>query len=131
LAKKDVIYGTFEALLGSIEPDLIPICRALRKVIASLHPGHTEIVWIKQRIASYGVGPKKMSEHYAYIGAHRRHVNLGFYYGAGLPDPEGLLEGTGRQLRHIKVRSVAEARSPHVKELVRASIAERQTALAE
>lgn len=34
----------------------------------------------------------------------KNHVNLGFYYGTNLYDPSGLLEGTGKSLRHVKIR---------------------------
>jgi hypothetical protein len=127
MAKNADIYGTFEELISSIEPEMGPICRALREMITALHIDFVEIVWINQQIASYGVGPKKMSEHYVYIGAHKRHVNLGFYHGASLPDPEGLLEGTGKRLRHVKIGSVSEVASPHVQRLVQAAIADRQS----
>lgn len=69
-------------------------------------------------MAGYGVGPKKMSEHFCYIAAQRRHVNLGFYYGAELPDPEHLLHGPGKLLRHITIRSVKDVESPAVRELL-------------
>ena len=42
------------------------------------------------------------------ISPHRGHVNLHFYQGASLEDPEGLLEGTGKALRHVKVRPSEE-----------------------
>lgn len=41
---------------------------------------------------------------FAYLGAFRAHVNLGFFAGSTLPDPLGLLEGTGRFMRHVKLR---------------------------
>jgi hypothetical protein len=41
---------------------------------------------------------------FAYVNAFRAHVNVGFFRGAELPDPEGLLEGTGRFMRHVKLR---------------------------
>lgn len=41
---------------------------------------------------------------FAYVNAFTKHVNLGFFYGAYLPDPSGLLEGTGKHMRHIKLR---------------------------
>jgi len=41
---------------------------------------------------------------FAYVGAFSRHVNIGFYHGASLPDPAGLLEGSGKLMRHAKVR---------------------------
>jgi len=66
-----------------------------------------------------------MSEHYAYIGVQGSHVNLGFYHGASLSDPDGLLEGTGKELRHIKIRSVADAGRAGVTELLNQAIADR------
>ena len=41
---------------------------------------------------------------FAYVNAFRTHLNVGFYQGASLPDPAGLLEGSGRRMRHAKVR---------------------------
>ena len=41
---------------------------------------------------------------FAYINVYTKHVNVGFIYGAELPDENGLLEGTGRLGRHIKLR---------------------------
>ncbi len=121
-------HGTFEDILVDAKPELRPFCEALRHLIVSLHEDFVEIVWPKHRIASYGVGPKKMTEHYAYIGVQGSHVNLGFYHGASLADPEGLLEGTGKELRHVKLRDVAAARSGAVTALLREAIHERKHA---
>lgn len=41
---------------------------------------------------------------FAYVNAFTSHVNLGFFYGSDLPDPTGLLEGSGKRMRHIKLR---------------------------
>jgi hypothetical protein len=41
---------------------------------------------------------------FAYVNAFRAHVNVGFFLGAGLADPARLLEGTGRFMRHVKLR---------------------------
>jgi hypothetical protein len=41
---------------------------------------------------------------FAYVGAFKAHVNVGFFQGATLPDPAGLLEGTGKRMRHVKVK---------------------------
>lgn len=41
---------------------------------------------------------------FAYVDAFKAHVNVGFFRGAGLPDPGGLLEGNGRFMRHVKLR---------------------------
>ena len=118
-------HGQFADVLAAAAPKLRPICKALRAQIAALHQPFVEIVWPKMRIASFGVGPKKMSQHYAYIAAQHSYVNLGFYHGAMLPDPDGLLEGTGKRLRHVKIGDVATASSPAVARLLRRAIADR------
>lgn len=41
---------------------------------------------------------------FAYVNAFTAHVNLGFFYGAFLPDEHGLLEGSGKRMRHVKLR---------------------------
>ena len=41
---------------------------------------------------------------FAYVNAFTAHVNVGFFRGAEIADPEGLLEGTGRFMRHVKLR---------------------------
>ncbi|MEP5610654.1 MAG: DUF1801 domain-containing protein [Cyclobacteriaceae bacterium] len=41
---------------------------------------------------------------FAYVNVFTSHVNVGFFYGAELPDQKGLLEGTGKRMRHIKLR---------------------------
>jgi hypothetical protein len=41
---------------------------------------------------------------FAYVGAFKAHVNVGFFRGAEISDPDGLLEGTGKFMRHVKLR---------------------------
>ena len=41
---------------------------------------------------------------FGYVNAFRSHVNVGFFHGAVLDDPAGLLEGTGKRMRHVKLR---------------------------
>ena len=42
---------------------------------------------------------------FGYVDAFKAHVNVGFFRGAELSDPSGLLEGTGKVMRHVKLRS--------------------------
>ena len=41
---------------------------------------------------------------FAYASVHATHVNLGFYRGAELPDPASLLQGSGKRMRHVKLK---------------------------
>lgn len=113
--------GTFEDVIIDASPDVQEIARAARALIADVMPGVTEVPWAHQRTVGYGVGPRKMSEHFCYIAPFTSRVNLGFFYGADLPDPERLLEGNGKLLRHIKVGSLADLQRPAVRALVEAA----------
>ncbi|MBK8016189.1 MAG: DUF1801 domain-containing protein [Betaproteobacteria bacterium] len=41
---------------------------------------------------------------FAYVGVYRTHLNVGFFQGAALADPAGLLEGSGKRMRHAKLK---------------------------
>jgi Domain of unknown function (DU1801) len=123
--RPSISHGTFGDIVASAAPALRPVCLSLRREIVALHKGYIVAIWRNQRIASFGVGPRKMSEHYAYIAVYASHVNLGFYHGAALEDRAGLLKGTGKRLRHISFRDVSSTRRPAVAALLRMAIAER------
>lgn len=123
--KTEPTYGTFESILEIATPSLRPVCKSLRAIIASQHPNVVEVVWPKLKIASYGVGPKKNTQHYAYIAVQSAHINLGFYHGVALADPSGILEGTGKALRHVKVRDLPGASGSAIANLLRQALTER------
>lgn len=106
--------------------NLSEICMKIKMMVKEIHPGAVELIWEKQKIASYGVGPKKMTEHYVYMGIFKKHVNLGFYYGTVLNDPKNLLKGTGKNMRHIKISKIEELDDPNIKELIVEAYKERE-----
>src|SRR5579864_4714807 len=55
---------------------------------------------------------------FAYVNAFRAHVNVGFFRGAEIADPEGLLEGTGKFMRHVKLRPGRDFNSPALMKLI-------------
>jgi hypothetical protein len=122
-------FGTFDELMVQTEAALRPVAGRLRAIVLDVHPEAVEVVRLGDRAATYGLGPKKMSEGYCYVLPYRSWVNLGFYQGAELPDPDGLLEGTGAKLRHVKVRSTDDADAPAVRRLIEVALAERKAAL--
>lgn len=125
----DTKFGTFEELMQATEPPMQPICERLREVVFELDPDAVEVVRLGDRAATYGLGPQKMKEGYAYILPYAGWVNLGFFKGADLPDPNGLMEGTGAKMRHVKIRRLEEAENEALRDLLRAARAERAEAL--
>jgi hypothetical protein len=55
---------------------------------------------------------------FAYANAFTAHVNVGFFHGAELPDPHGLLEGTGKFMRHVKLRPGEVISADALRELI-------------
>lgn len=109
---------TFEAILRDASPQTQELARQARALIFEVLPQTVEVVWARQKTAGYGTGPKKMTEHFCWIAPYKNHLVLGFYYGTELPDPENLLEGTGKLLRHIKIRSAEDLQRPAVRQLI-------------
>ena len=58
---------------------------------------------------------------FAYVNAFTAHVNVGFFRGAELADPAELLEGTGKYMRHVKLRSGADVDATALIKLVNAA----------
>jgi hypothetical protein len=58
---------------------------------------------------------------FCYVNAFTSHVNVGFFLGAELPDPSGLLEGSGKFMRHVKLRPGSEIDSSALTKLIEVS----------
>jgi hypothetical protein len=58
---------------------------------------------------------------FGYVNAFRAHVNVGFFFGAMLDDPAGLLEGTGKRMRHVKLRWAQHVNAVALSELIAAA----------
>ncbi len=55
---------------------------------------------------------------FAYVDAFKTHVNVGFYRGAEIADPQHLLEGAGKLMRHVKLRPEADVDGTALKQLI-------------
>ena len=121
--------AAFDALCADRSDEVTALARAARSLIVEVMPDVTEVIWTAQGTASYGVGPKKMSEHFAYFTFAKEHLGFGFYYGADLSDPSGRLQGTGKAMRRVKIaapddldddlRALVQAASQHLPKLKR------------
>jgi hypothetical protein len=67
---------------------------------------------------------------FAYVDAFTSHVNVGFFQGAELPDPQGLLEGAGKFMRHVKLRPGEEVDVAALSVLIDAAYADVKARLA-
>ena len=67
---------------------------------------------------------------FAYVSAFKVHVNIGFFGGAELADPAGLLEGTGKFMRHVKLKPCALPEAEALGTLIAAAYADMKARVA-
>ena len=61
---------------------------------------------------------------FGYVNAFASHVNVGFFHGAELADPDGLLEGAGKFMRHVKLRPERDVDAAALTKLIEAAYAD-------
>ena len=66
---------------------------------------------------------------FAYVNAFTAHVNVGFFCGAAIADPEGLLEGTGKFMRHVKLRPACDVDATALLKLIETAYIDMQRRL--
>jgi len=107
-------------LLRRFDPDIQAIALATRKaLLAEVGACHESIFPIRKWVSIlYSTTPKRMKDNICLIVVYPDHVNLLFMRGVDLKDPNGLLEGTGKAMRHVKMRTVADVGRPGVRQLI-------------
>jgi hypothetical protein len=107
----------FEQLLVTNQPEAQELARQLRQLVRRLLPKAQEKIYPGWGVAWYslgGPGPGFLS-----IGPQKGYVNLYFKDGPALDDPDGLLEGSGKRLRHVKIRQQQDLKKRSLQALVR------------
>ena len=102
MAMKMKAYASFDDYLEDQSPRNQAIIRALRRFVKRTAPKLSEAVkwgngcWVDEK------------RPVAYLYSAKDYVQLGFFNGASLKDPKGLLEGAGKFVRHTKVHAASE-----------------------
>jgi hypothetical protein len=122
VTSKDAL--AFDRQLDASAPSMAEIARALRVAVLSGFPGAVETFDRADGLLAIGRGRSLRDFLFAII-PHKAHVNLQLADGVDLPDPDGRIEGTGKRIRHVKVRSVDDATSDWVRHVVAAQVAHR------
>jgi len=127
-AKGVEMTSGFDEIVDSVSLQARVLAETARDLIRSVFPAVVEVPWPRQRVIGYGVGPKKMSEHFCYISVSQNHINRGFMYGAELPDPQGLLGGSGKLLRHVRITTPEDLDNPALRDLLQVASQHRMPA---
>jgi len=105
--------------LKRFDPAIRELALQARELVSRvLAPSNESILDVYVLAMNYGFS-ERMKDQVVYIGVYAKHINLGFYWGAQMDDPEGVLKGSGKQLRHIKIRSQADLGTPIIRDYLR------------
>jgi hypothetical protein len=107
------------------------LIRAVRSALRKRLPSAHELVYDNYNFFVIGYSPtERPSDAILSVAAGANGVGLCFLHGAKLPDPKGLLLGSGRQTRFIRVESARRLAHPDVEALIRAAVAQSKAPLA-
>ena len=114
--------ASFIAKFDPANAKLIRACRsALRKRLPSAH----ELVYDNYNFLAIGYSAsERTSDCVCSLACGSNGVSLSFYYGATLPDPDGILLGSGNQNRFVRLPSAATLADPKVERVIRAALAQ-------
>lgn len=106
-----------EQLLSGYEPAVRELALGARALILDVVPDATEEVDLKDRLIAFARGPR-MADLVCVVMPLKAGVNLGIAGGAQLPDPDRLLQGTGKRHRHVRLSSPADLESSGLRTLI-------------
>ena len=112
-----------DEFFGESSAEVAAIARAARRLVLAVRPDAVEVLDRGNRIVGYATGPRPMKDLWAGIAPHGRHVNLQLANGALVDDPVGIIEGTGKRIRHVKLHAPADVDRPEVRAVLEDALA--------
>ena len=108
-----------EDIIRRLTPEMAALTRAVLAKLRKLLPGAVEMVYDKSNSLVIGFCPtEKASGVINSIGVYRKWINLYFFEGDTLPDPTGLLQGSGAMVRSIRITDARELDRSAIRALI-------------
>lgn len=103
--------------LKTQSPEMKKICEILRKITLELMPKGEEFIY--HNAIGYSI-TKSAFDRVTYIAVQNdKYVNYGFFYGNNLPDPNRIIQGKGKRIRHVKIFNVDQAQDESLKNMIK------------
>jgi len=114
-----------KGFLSSYDPAIVRSLRSTRALVLRAAPQANELIYDAYNAVSVAYSfSGRLREAFCHVAAYESHVNLGFNRGSELPDPDGLLQGSGARIRHVRIRSDTDLRTPALLALVDSAAAQ-------
>ncbi|TLN09795.1 DUF1801 domain-containing protein [bacterium] len=112
---------TLDDFLSQYSPQVRELALGTRALILRVFPDALEQVDVPSKIIAYGTG-RKYADLVCAVAPFTFHVNLMFSQGAVLTDPVGLLQGSGKRARHVKITRLENLEQPAMRELLEEAV---------
>jgi hypothetical protein len=93
-------------------PELTKVVRKLKGLVQQIVPGTA------QTVNAWGIPTFELDQPFCFYMVGRNHVTLGFHKGTSLADPGKVLEGTGKNIRHVKLKTLEDLDSKSLRKLI-------------
>lgn len=107
-----------DQLLGKYSPEIQELALSAHQTVKKIAPTALEKVYFGWSVVNFSVDGK-MKRTFLSIGPTKSYVNLYFHQGADLDDPSGLLTGTGKKMRHVRLTDVKDLSQAKLKALIK------------
>lgn len=109
--------------LAAYDPHVSSLALALRDMVLEEAPEAIESIAKGYAVAiGFSFTGKPMKDGFCHVVTYSSYVNLGFNHGAQLPDPARILAGTGKSIRHIRIRNHDDLERPVIRRYLQAAI---------
>jgi len=117
-----IVNKQIDEFLSNYSDEVFTRASELREVLLTNLPGIIEQIDVPAKMIAYSYG-QKYAEMICTIIPSKKGLKLGFYKGVDLPDPDKLLEGSGKISRYVEIRSAEQIKSPALKKLIESALA--------
>jgi len=122
--------AALDRIIAKQTPAMVKLTREVLAKLRPRFPGAVEMVYDKKRGMVVGFCPdERASNVINSIGVYSKWINLFFFEGGTFPDPEGVLQGEGAIVRHIRIESADDLDRPAVKALMAEALKRAQPKL--
>ena len=113
-------------LLGFLSPygkSITELALAVRALVLEEAPSAIETIYHAYNAVALGYSfTGRLKEGFCHVAVYTGHVNLGFNRGADLPDPQSVLQGSGKSIRHIRIQHSGDLAKPWLRRYIRAAV---------
>ena len=109
--------------LSAYDDRIVALALTVRRFVLTETPRGTETIYDAYNAVAMGYSfTGRLKESFCHIAVYSKHVNLGFNRGVDLDDPRGILQGAGKQIRHVTIRKASDLKNSYLTRLLRVAV---------